>query len=124
MVLLSHNGFDVDHKLASRVAGIDVILTSHTHDAIPEAIKVEKTLLVASGSHGKFVSRLDLDVRNGAVEGFRYKLIPLFADVIRPDAEMTAAVTKARAPSRRGLHASWPGRIVALSPWQFQRHIR
>jgi sulfur-oxidizing protein SoxB len=98
VVLLSHNGFDVDHKLASRVAGIDVILTSHTHDAIPEAIKVGKTLLIASGSHGKFVSRLDLDVRNGAVAGFRYKLIPLFADVIRPDAEMTAAVAKARAP--------------------------
>ncbi len=55
-------------------------------------------MLIASGSHGKFVSRLDLDVRNGAVAGFRYKLIPLFADVIRPDAEMTAAVTKARAP--------------------------
>jgi sulfur-oxidizing protein SoxB len=55
-------------------------------------------LLIASGSHGKFVSRLDLDVRDGTVAGFRYKLIPLFADVIRPDAEMTAAVTKARAP--------------------------
>ena len=55
-------------------------------------------MLIASGSHGKFVSRLDLDVRDGAVKGFRYKLIPLFADVIKPDAEMTAAVTKARAP--------------------------
>jgi sulfur-oxidizing protein SoxB len=98
VVLLSHNGFDVDRKLAGRVAGIDVILTSHTHDAIPEAINVGKTLLIASGSHGKFLSRLDLDVQNGAVKGFRYKLIPLFADVIKPDAEMSAAIAKARAP--------------------------
>jgi sulfur-oxidizing protein SoxB len=97
VVLLSHNGFDVDRKLAGRVSGIDVILTSHTHDALPEAIKVGNTLLIASGSHGKFVSRLDLDVQNGALKGFRYKLIPLFADAITPDAEMTAAITKARA---------------------------
>jgi S-sulfosulfanyl-L-cysteine sulfohydrolase len=98
VVLLSHNGFDVDRKLAGRVSGIDVILTSHTHDALPEAIKVGNTLLIASGSHGKFVSRLDLDVQNGALKGFRYKLIPLFADAIAPDAEMTATIAKARAP--------------------------
>jgi sulfur-oxidizing protein SoxB len=98
VVLLSHNGFDVDRKMATRVPGIDVILTSHTHDALPEAIKVGNTLLIASGSHGKFLSRLDLDVQNGAIKGFRYKLIPLFADAIKPDAEMAAAVAKARAP--------------------------
>src|SRR5262249_28078404 len=103
VVLLSHNGFDVDRKLAGRVSGIDVILTGHTHDALPEVVKVGNTLLVASGSHGKFVSRLDLDVRNGVVKGYRYKLIPLFADVIKPDAEMTAAITKARAPFARDL---------------------
>jgi len=103
VVLLSHNGFDVDRKLAARVQGIDVILTGHTHDALPEAIKVGKTLLVASGSHGKFVSRLDLDVRNGAVSDFRYKLIPLFADAIKPDSEMSAAITKARAPYAKEL---------------------
>ena len=98
VVLLSHNGFDVDRKLAARVSGIDVILTGHTHDALPVAIKVGSTLLIASGSHGKFVSRLDLDVQNGAVKNYRYKLIPLFADAIKPDPEMTAAITKARAP--------------------------
>jgi sulfur-oxidizing protein SoxB len=102
VVLLSHNGFDVDRKLAARVTGIDVILTSHTHDALPEAIKVGNTLLVVSGSHGKFVSRLDLDVQNG-VKGFRYKLIPLFADSIAPDREMAAAVAKARAPYAKDL---------------------
>jgi sulfur-oxidizing protein SoxB len=103
VVLLSHNGFDVDRKLAARVSGIDVILTGHTHDALPEAVKVGKTLLIASGSAGKFVSRLDLDVQNGAVKGFRYKLIPLFADVIKPDAEMTTAITRARAPYAKEL---------------------
>jgi sulfur-oxidizing protein SoxB len=103
IVLLSHNGFDVDRKLASRVPGIDVILTSHTHDALPEVVKVGSTLLIASGCHGKFVSRLDLDVKNGAVNGFRYKLIPLFADAIRPDAEMAAAIAKARAPYAKDL---------------------
>ena len=103
VVLLSHNGFDVDRKLAARVQGIDVILTGHTHDAIPEAIKVGNTLLIASGSHGKFVSRLDLDVQNGAVKGFRYKLIPLFADAVKPDTEMTAAIAKARAPYAKEL---------------------
>ncbi|HXX06638.1 MAG TPA: thiosulfohydrolase SoxB [Pseudolabrys sp.] len=103
IVLLSHNGFDVDRKLAGRVSGIDVILTSHTHDALPEVVKVANTLLVASGSHGKFLSRLDLDVQNGAVKGYRFKLIPLFSDVIKPDAEMSAAIAKARAPYAKEL---------------------
>jgi sulfur-oxidizing protein SoxB len=103
VVLLSHNGFDVDRKIASRVKGIDVILTAHTHDAIPEPVVVGKTLLIASGSHGKFVSRLDLDVQGGEVKGFRYKLIPVFADAIAPDAEMKAVIDRHRAPHEKML---------------------
>ncbi|WP_316978643.1 thiosulfohydrolase SoxB [Shumkonia mesophila] len=98
VVLLSHNGFDVDRKLAGRVSGIDVILTAHTHDALPEPVKVGKTLLIASGSNGKFVSRLDLDVAGGTVRGFRYRLIPVFSDVIAADPEMAALVDRVRAP--------------------------
>lgn len=98
VVCLSHNGFDVDRKMAGRVQGIDVILTGHTHDAIPEPVLVGETILIASGSHGKFVSRLDLDVRDGRMMGFRHKLIPIFADVIAPDADMAALIDAERAP--------------------------
>lgn len=98
VVLLSHNGFDVDRKLASRVTGIDVILTGHTHDALPEPVQVGKTLLLASGSNGKFISRLDLDVQDGAVKGFKYKLIPIFSDVIDADPTMSAKIAETRAP--------------------------
>ena len=98
VVCLSHNGCDVDHKMASRVTGIDVILSGHTHDAIPEPVLVGDTIIIASGSHGKFVSRVDLDVQGGRMAGFRHKLIPIFSDVIEPDAEMAGLIDEIRAP--------------------------
>ena len=98
VVCLSHNGFDVDKQMAGIVTGIDVILSGHTHDALPEPVLVGKTIIVASGSNGKFVSRVDLDVRNGQMMGFRHKLIPIFSDVITPDAEVKKVIDAQRAP--------------------------
>jgi S-sulfosulfanyl-L-cysteine sulfohydrolase len=98
VVLLSHNGFDVDRKLATYVSGIDVIMTAHTHDALPAVVRIGRTLLVASGSHGKFVSRLDLDVRGGEVKDYRYQLIPVFADAIAPEPVIAARIAAVRAP--------------------------
>ncbi|MBT8416063.1 MAG: thiosulfohydrolase SoxB [Silicimonas sp.] len=98
VVVLSHNGFDVDKKMASIVGGIDVILAGHTHDALPEPVLVGETIIVASGSNGKFVSRVDLDVQDGRMLGFRHKLIPVFSDVIEADAEMAAQIDQDRAP--------------------------
>ena len=98
VVVLSHNGFDVDKKMAARVSGIDVILSGHTHDALPEPVLVNETIIVASGSNGKFVSRVDLDVRDGRMMGFKHKLIPIFSDVITPDAQVAALIDEQRAP--------------------------
>ena len=98
VVCLSHNGFDVDKKMAGIVTGIDVILSGHTHDALPEPVLVGDTIIIASGSNGKFVSRVDLDVQNGKMMGFRTKLIPIFSDVIEPDAEVAAVIDEQRAP--------------------------
>jgi sulfur-oxidizing protein SoxB len=103
VVCLSHNGFDVDKKMAARVSGIDVILTGHTHDALPEPVLINDTILIASGSNGKFVSRVDLDVRDGRMMGFRHKLIPIFSDVIAPDAEISSLIQQQRAPYKAEL---------------------
>jgi sulfur-oxidizing protein SoxB len=98
VVVLSHNGFDVDKKMAGRVTGIDVILSGHTHDALPEPVLVEQTHIIASGSNGKFVSRVDLDVRDGKMMGLKHKLIPIFSDVIAPDPAITSLINDQRAP--------------------------
>ena len=103
VVCLSHNGFDVDRKMVSRVEGIDVILTGHPHDAVPEPVLIGDTILIASGSNGKFVSRVDLDVRDGKMMGFRHKLIPIFSDVITPDADMAALIDAEREPFKADL---------------------
>ena len=107
IVLLSHSGFDVDRKLAARVPGIDVILTAHGHDALPDVVRVGKTLLIASGSHGKFVARLDLDVRNGEIRSHGFRLIPVFADAIAPDPQMAAKIRAVRAP-----HQAMLGEVI------------
>ncbi len=100
--LLSHNGMDVDLKMASRVTGIDAIMGGHTHDGMPVARIISnpggKTIVTNSGSNGKFLGVLDLDVRGGKVQDFRYKLLPVFANMLPADKEMDALITRVRAP--------------------------
>ncbi|MGB1612081.1 MAG: thiosulfohydrolase SoxB [Arenicellales bacterium] len=107
VVLLSHNGMDVDLKLASRVSGIDVILGGHTHDGMPKPSLVSnpggKTLVVNSGSNAKFLSVMDLDVRGGRVEDFRYRLLPVFANLLPADPDMTAYIEGVREPFKQQL---------------------
>jgi sulfur-oxidizing protein SoxB len=98
VVLLSHNGWDVDLKLASRVRGIDAILGGHTHDAVPAPTRVGKTLVTNAGSNGKFVGVLDLEVRGSGVSAYRYRLLPVFAELLPPDPEMAAYISTARKP--------------------------
>jgi S-sulfosulfanyl-L-cysteine sulfohydrolase len=109
VVLLSHNGMDVDLKLASRVTGIDAILGGHTHDGVPQPTKVEnrggRTLVTNAGSNGKFLGVLDLDVRGGKVADIRYRLLPVFSNLIAADPAMDALIAKLRAPHRAKLEA-------------------
>jgi S-sulfosulfanyl-L-cysteine sulfohydrolase len=102
VVLLSHNGMDVDLKMASRVTGIDAILGGHTHDGVPAPIIVKnasgQTLVTNAGSNGKFLGVLDLDVKNGKVVNYKYKLAPIFANLLPADKDMNALITKVRAP--------------------------
>jgi sulfur-oxidizing protein SoxB len=95
---LSHNGLYVDLKLARRVRGIDVILGGHTHDAVPQPLLIDKTIVINSGAYGKFLSRLDLDVRSGRVVDYRYKLIPVLSRFLPEDAEMAALIKHMRTP--------------------------
>ncbi len=107
VVVLSHNGMDVDLKMASRISGVDAIFGGHTHDGMPRPTLVAnpggKTIVMNAGSNGKFLGVLDLDVRNGKVADFRYKLLPVFANLLPADPTMQALVQKARAPFEAAL---------------------
>jgi len=114
VVLLSHNGMDVDLKLASRVRGIDAILGGHTHDAVPQAVTVKNaggaTIVTNGGSNAKFLGVLDLDVRGRRVADFRYRLLPVFANLLPADPAMQAGIGAARAP-----HAAKLGERLAVT---------
>ena len=102
VVVLSHNGMDVDLKMASRVRGIDAIFGGHTHDGVPMAVPVKNgggtTLVTNAGSNSKFLGVMDFDVKGGKFVDYRYRLLPVFANQLQPDAEMNALITKVRAP--------------------------
>ncbi len=102
VVVLSHNGMDVDLKMATRVSGIDAILGGHTHDGMPVASIVAnkggKTIVTNAGSNSKFLGVLDLEIKEKKVVDFRYKLLPVFANMLPADKEMDALITKVRAP--------------------------
>ncbi len=102
VVVLSHNGMDVDLKMASRVRGIDAIFGGHTHDGVPVAVPVTnaggKTLVTNAGSNGKFLGVMDFVVKDGKVADFRYRLLPIFSNMLKADPEMDALISKVRAP--------------------------
>ena len=110
VVVLSHNGMDVDLKMASQVRGIDFILGGHTHDGVPRAVPVRNaggvTQVTNAGSTGKFVGVLDLDVKGGKLADFRYRLVPVFANLLPADREMSALIDKIRAPHLQKLNES------------------
>lgn len=114
VVLLSHNGMDVDLKLASRVRGLDAILGGHTHDGVPAPVAVKNaggtTLVTNAGSNGKFLGVLDFDVKHGKVADFRYRLLPVFANYLPADPAMDALIGKIRAPYEQKL-----GEVLAVN---------
>jgi sulfur-oxidizing protein SoxB len=107
VVLLSHNGMDVDLKLASRVRGLDAILGGHTHDAVPAPVIVAnpggRTLVTNAGCNGKFLGVLDLEVRGRSVAGYRYRLLPVFSNLLPADKDMSTLIARVRAPHRAKL---------------------
>lgn len=110
VVVLSHNGMDVDIKMASRVSGIDAIFGGHTHDAIPEPFIVKnkggKTLVINSGSNGKFLAVLDLDVKGGKINNYAFSLLPVFSNFLDADPEMDSYIKKVREPYEQTLNES------------------
>jgi len=121
VILLSHNGMDVDLKLASRVSGIDVILGGHTHDAVPQPVLVRNgggaTLVTNAGSNGKFLGILDLDLAKGKVKDFRYRLLPVYSELLKPDAAMQALVDRLHA----GHSKLWADKVATADRLLFRR---
>ncbi|HVI61847.1 MAG TPA: thiosulfohydrolase SoxB [Bradyrhizobium sp.] len=121
VLLLSHNGMDVDLKLASRINGIDVILGGHTHDAVPQPVAVKNaggtTLVTSAGSNGKFLAVLDLDLAKGKVGGVRYRLLPVYSELLKPDAAMKALVEQLHASHSK----SWSDTIANADRLLYRR---
>jgi sulfur-oxidizing protein SoxB len=121
VILLSHNGMDVDLKLASRLGGIDIILGGHTHDAVPKPVLVNNTrgvtLVTNAGSNGKFLAVLDLDLGKGKVKDFRYHLLPVYSELLKPDAAMQALVERLHAAHAK----EWTDKIATADRLLYRR---
>jgi len=121
VILLSHNGMDVDLKLASRVTGIDVILGGHTHDAVPQPVAVTNakgtTLVTNAGSNGKFLGVLDLEIAKGHVTDVRYRLLPVFSELLKPDTTMLALIDQMQQPQV----AAWNDKLAATEHLLYRR---
>jgi sulfur-oxidizing protein SoxB len=102
VVVLSHNGMDVDIKMASRVTGVDVIFGGHTHDGVPQPVPVKNakgvTLVTNAGSNGKFLGVMDFDVKGGKIKGWKYRLVPVFSNLLAADRKMEALIKRVRKP--------------------------
>ena len=114
VIVISHNGFDVDKKMAQVVSGIDFIMGGHTHDGVPEAVPVKNkagvTYVCNAGSNGKFINVLDLDIQNGKIKDFKFTLLPVFTDLVKEDKQMKAYIDKVRKPYLKDLE-----RVVATT---------
>jgi sulfur-oxidizing protein SoxB len=121
VILLSHNGMDVDLKLASRVTGIDVILGGHTHDAVPQPVAVKNakgaTLVTNAGSNGKFLAVLDLDIAKGHVADARYRLLPIYSELLKPDPAMQALIDQTQQPQV----AAWSEKLATSDRLLYRR---
>ena len=121
VLLLSHNGMDVDLKLASRINGVDVILGGHTHDAVPQPVAVKNaggtTLVTSAGSNGKFLAVLDLELAKGKVGGVRYRLLPVYSELLKPDAAMQGLVEQLHASHAK----SWNDTIATADRLLYRR---
>jgi hypothetical protein len=128
VVVISHNGMDVDLKMASRVTGIDVIFGGHTHDGMPAPTMVEnasgKTLVTNAGSNGKFLGVMDLDVKDGKLRDYRYRLLPVFSNLLPADADMAKYIEDPRALPGQAHRGAGHHRGGAVPPRQLQRHLR
>ena len=121
VILLSHNGMDVDLKLATRVTGIDVILGGHTHDAVPQPITVTNsggvTLVTNAGSNGKFLGVLDLELARGKVANVRYRLLPVYSELLKPDPAMQSLIDRMREPHV----ADWDDKLATADHLLYRR---
>ena len=85
---------DQDLQTASKVKGLDVLISGHAHTGTPEPLVVGRTLVVSTDSGGINIGRLvlDLDERTRAIRGSRFELKRMYADERTPDPQTLAVI--------------------------------